>query len=397
LTAQYNTNKEVKMTKVLVIELSQEQQQELEQVRDKAPKAYMRERAAALLKIAEGRTGRQVALKGLLKARQPDTIYRWVARYRAEGVGGLSNRPGRGRKPAFFPRYLEQQEVRLALLHLIRREPSQLGYQRSRWSLAMLLQECDWLQLESEAGLSQLLKRLKIRFKQAREYVHSPDPDYWDKLSLIELARLRAYYEPERFVLLYLDELSYYRWPSLAPAYEALGSTQPLAAHEPGPNTAGRIVATLEALTGQVCYQLRSRIRAGQLSAFYAHLSRQYPQAETIYVVQDNWPVHFHPDVLARLQPQQWPYPFSVPPHWSTEPSTRAVQDELPIQLLCLPTYASWCNPIEKLWRWLKQDILHLHRLSSDWDQLKLKLAAFLDQFQLGSPQLLRYVGLLPD
>ena len=384
------------MTKVLVIELSQEQQQKLEQVRDKAAKAYMRERAAALLKIAEGQTGRQVALKGLLKSRKPDTIYRWVARYRAEGVQGLGNRPGRGRKPAFFPRYLEQQEVRLALLHLIRREPRQLGYQRSRWSLGLLLQACDWLELNSLGGLSQLLKRLKICFKQAREYVHSPDPDYQAKLSLIELARLRAFYEPERFVLLYLDELTFYRWPSLAPAYEALGPSQPLAAHGPVANTAGRIVATLDALTGQVCYQLGSRIRCGQLSAFYAHLSRQYPQAETIYVVQDNWPVHFHPDVLARLQPQNWPYPFSVPPHWSTQPSARAIHQQLPIQILCLPTYASWCNPIEKLWRWLKQDILHLHRLWAHWDQLKQKLAAFLDQFQLGSRPLLHYVGLLP-
>ena len=27
---------------------------------------------------------------------------------------------------------------------------------------------------------------------------------------------------------------------------------------------------------------------------------------------------------------------------------------------------ASWCNPIEMLWRWLKQRKLHLHRLSEE-------------------------------
>jgi hypothetical protein len=64
--------------------------------------------------------------------------------------------------------------------------------------------------------------------------------------------------------------------------------------------------------------------------------------------------------------------------------------------MLCLPTYASWCNPIEKLWRWLEQDILHLHRLSDDWAALKQAVACFLDGFADQSLELLRYVGLLP-
>jgi transposase len=69
----------------------------------------------------------------------------------------------------------------------------------------------------------------------------------------------------------------------------------------------------------------------------------------------------------------------------------------LPIQLICLPTYASWLNPIEKLWRWLKQDVLHLHCLSQDWPALKQAVATFLDGFATGSDSLLRYVGLLPN
>ncbi|MCB8937397.1 MAG: hypothetical protein H6655_03210 [Ardenticatenaceae bacterium] len=34
-------------------------------------------------------------------------------------------------------------------------------------------------------------------YKRGRDYVHSPDRHYQEKLSLIELARLRAYYEPD--------------------------------------------------------------------------------------------------------------------------------------------------------------------------------------------------------
>ncbi|HID52643.1 MAG TPA: hypothetical protein EYP41_11485 [Anaerolineae bacterium] len=71
-------------------------------------------------------------------------------------------------------------------------------------------------------------------------------------------------------------------------------------------------------------------------------------------------------------------------------------RDYIHIQLLCLPTYASWLNPIEKLWRWLKQDILHLHRLSDAWPELRQRVDQFLANFSHGSTELLRYVGLLP-
>lgn len=91
------------MPRSVRLELSAEQQRELEKVRDHDGLPYLREKAAALLKIAAGQNGLQVARHGLLKARDSDTIYRWVERYRKEGVAGLKVRRGRGRKPAFFP------------------------------------------------------------------------------------------------------------------------------------------------------------------------------------------------------------------------------------------------------------------------------------------------------
>jgi transposase len=91
------------MKEKLKIELSPEQRQELVRVRDHDRRAYLRERAAAIIKIADGQSGYQVALRGLLKRREPDTIYDWVERYRTEGLHGLEIRSGRGRKPAFSP------------------------------------------------------------------------------------------------------------------------------------------------------------------------------------------------------------------------------------------------------------------------------------------------------
>ena len=90
-------------------------------------------------------------------------------------------------------------------------------------------------------------------------------------------------------------------------------------------------------------------------------------------MIQDNWSVHQHPEVLQALAG----YP-RLQPVW-------------------LPTYAAWLNPIEKLWRWVRQDVLKLHRLADDWVELRQRVRVFLEQFARGSCDLLRYVGLLGD
>ena len=91
------------MPRTLQLELSREERQELEMMRDHHALPHLREKAAALLKIADGQNGWQVARHGLLKVRDSDTIYRWVGRYQAEGVAGLGVRKGRGRKASFSP------------------------------------------------------------------------------------------------------------------------------------------------------------------------------------------------------------------------------------------------------------------------------------------------------
>jgi len=91
------------MASPLKIELKDVQRQELEKVRDHDRLPYLRERAAAILKIAAGNSGLQTARNLLNRAHWPDTVYEWVKRYRSEGVAGLEIRKGRGRKPAFSP------------------------------------------------------------------------------------------------------------------------------------------------------------------------------------------------------------------------------------------------------------------------------------------------------
>lgn len=88
------------------IQLDETERMELVRIRDNSAKAYMRERAAAILKIADGTCAANVAANGLLRVRQQETVRDWLTRYQHQGIQGLVIKPGRGRKPAFFPSIL---------------------------------------------------------------------------------------------------------------------------------------------------------------------------------------------------------------------------------------------------------------------------------------------------
>lgn len=137
-----------------------------------------------------------------------------------------------------------------------------------------------------------------------------------------------------------------------------------------GTNTRRRIAACLEATTGRVVAWQRHRFDRTTLCRFYAAVVAAYPDAEIIFLAQDNWPVHFHPQLLAALP--------------------------APITLLPLPTYAPWTNPVEDLWRALLGDVLHHHDFGDDWAGLQAAVAAWLTGWEDDSPDLLRIVGLCP-
>src|SRR5436309_9772483 len=85
-----------------ILQLSSEQRAELEHTRDRDKRAYMREYATALLKIADGQSANHVAQFVLHKKRDPDTLYRWLAKYTEGGLAALvhKKRGHRGFSPS---------------------------------------------------------------------------------------------------------------------------------------------------------------------------------------------------------------------------------------------------------------------------------------------------------
>lgn len=91
------------MPKILIPILSDDAHLALIRLRDRSEKPYLRERASAILKMADGQNASQIACSGLLKKRYYETVADWFHRFQTAGVEGLKIKRGRGRKPAFSP------------------------------------------------------------------------------------------------------------------------------------------------------------------------------------------------------------------------------------------------------------------------------------------------------
>ncbi len=367
------------MTQPRTLKLKPWQGTQLRQLRDHDPRPFVRERAAAILKIVAGDSPHGVAQHGLLKPRDPDTIYSWMALFEAEGPAGLCHHQHGGVRRT-SPVDAQRTELAERL-----RQPPEDSRPRSepiphrtplppaRWSLLVVRQHFTWLEDYSLGGVWRVLQRCDIEWKHGYVNYWSPDPEYTRKVQRIEKCLKQAVADPQHVVALFLDEMGYYRWPTAAHDWLPTADGYPVAAHGDCTNQQWRVIGALNARSGQVSYLQHYIIGRAKVIEFYELLNRQYRHAQTVYVIRDNWNVHEHPEVEAALA--KLPRLVSV----------------------SLPTYAPWLNPIEKLWRWVRQEVLHRHRLSEQWDALKARVATFFDQFGHGSRRLLKYVGLLGE
>ena len=186
---------------------------------------------------------------------------------------------------------------------MLQAAPTQSQRKESRWTLALLRDSLAELQGYTLSGIWRLLHRLGIHSKRGQQRMYSPDPEYLNKAEAITRCVREAYQAPDQVATLFLDELTFYRWASGAPGYAPEGRAQPQLTLPCRYNTAGRVVAALQAVTGQVLYVQRAHITVPVLVEFMHRIRQALPTMQTIYVIQDNWhQVHFHPQQVAAAQ-----------------------------------------------------------------------------------------------
>lgn len=330
---------------------------------------YLRERASAIRQVADGKSPHWVALHGLLRRRDPDTVYEWLQRYVRLGVSGLFQKCRVRAEPV-------SSTDRWAVYSAIHaKTPEDYGFQAGRWSLRLLKQAfaCLDMAYRSLSGVWYFLQRLRLRIKRGRtQNGHSPDLEFQRKIRRIRAVLGYCRRHQHRAVMVSVDEFSFHRQPLVSRAWWRMGRRhQPPVKRAQKSNTRGRVVGAVNCVTGTVTYTMASKITMSAFCTFLRKIRAQYPAPMKLYLVLDNWPsVHKHPTTLALM-------------------------DELGILPVWTPTYTPEANPIERLWWQLSEDVLAHHRYSDEWATLKARIIGWLDRLRTPSETVLQLLGLL--
>ena len=145
---------------------------ELDHAYRASPNARLRIRA--LMVLLNGERGMVAAEIGAVVRQDEQTVRRWLARYRAEGLEGLTDAPRPGVPPKVTPEY------RARLVVAVRRRPRSLGLPFSLWTgqrLADYLAEQTGLRL-SDTSISRFLRAEGIHLSRPQHTITSPDPEY---------------------------------------------------------------------------------------------------------------------------------------------------------------------------------------------------------------------------
>ena len=137
------------------------------------------QRAAIVLAAAEGTTNAQIARRlGICE----DTVRKWRARFCAEGLAGLTDRPRPGRQRTFAK--TAEAEVKALACAL----PAETGVPLSRWSCAELAAEAvtrGLVEAISPATVGRWLRADAIRPWQHRSWIFSRDPGFREKAARV--------------------------------------------------------------------------------------------------------------------------------------------------------------------------------------------------------------------
>lgn len=133
------------------------------------------ERATIVLLRAEGLKIRPIAQQ---VGRSEEVVVRWLKRFNEEGLAGLEERAGRGRRPTY------SQSERGQMIAVARTQPAQLGQAYNYWSLRRL---ADYMAQAydikvSKSQLACILRQEGLRWYQEKTYfTQRPDPDFAEK------------------------------------------------------------------------------------------------------------------------------------------------------------------------------------------------------------------------
>ena len=299
------------------LELTTEERAELER-RLHAITAPKRDslRASIVLLRADGRKEKVVARR--LRVSMA-CVSKWSKRFSEDGLEGLRDRPGRGRKP-----WLPVDRVAAVLNRLPKPPPG-----RTRWSTRSMARAVGL----SPSSVHQIWRRNDIKPHQIRTFKLSRDPHFeekfWDVIGLY-------LNPPDKSLILCCDEKS---------QCQALERTQPglplgvghirTHTHDYYRHGTLTLFAALNYLEGKVVARTEVQHTHVEWLRFLKQIDREMPKDVTIHLIMDNYCTHKEASVKAWLARKQERF-----------------------QVHFTPTGSSWMNLVERFFRDITQDVI---------------------------------------
>ncbi len=274
--------------------------------------AVVRHRAMLLFASFQGQSVTQIALMHQASATH---IAELIHAFNAEGFPALDPRWGGGR-----PRRIDPDE-RAGIVKVALARPRELGEPFSSWSLAKLRDHLVRRRVVPTISRSQLWRILReagIRFQHHKTWKASPDPDFEAKKNRV----LDLYaHPPEGARVLCLDEFGPLNLqPRLGRGWQP--SRHPARFRATYKRTAGvrHLVAAYDPATGRMYGHIHPTKTWREVRELLRSLRARF--TEHLVVILDNFSPHHKKELVA----------------WVAERD---------IELVFLPTYASWLNLIE--------------------------------------------------
>jgi transposase len=322
--------------------------------------AQLLKRLLAVLAYADGQNVQQIA--HFLKV-SPDCVERWIVAFLCYKLKGLQVKKSPGRKPKL------SKDQKLKLASLIDAGPLAAGFASACWRSPMI----QHLILEqfgvfySVFYISQLLKSLGFSFQKAAfvsDHLDEAKRKEWKEKTfpqILALARQKKAY------LLFGDEASFPQWGTLSYTWARRG-------HQPSVKTCGKrraykVLGLIDYFSGKFFYKTTEQRLD---SASYEEFLREVLALTDRHIILIQDQAKYHTSSAIKKF-------FAANKHRLT--------------VFDLPSYSPDFNPIEKLWKKIKQQETHMHYFPT-YDSLKQRVEQAMVKFANTPKQILALFGL---
>ena len=310
------------------LRLSKRERQIMRTRSSNAPCAVLRCRCKVIVGLVQGKSPTMLAVGGLCSASQ---VYRVAERFVEQGPAGMADRRDDNGEHKINENYEGE------LLIAVARSPRDYGYLRTTWTQELLVRV-----LAKRTGITvstttvcRLLKRHRVRLGRPKPIVGCPWPQA-RRLRRLRQIRKLIHRARRNEVVVYADEVDIHLNPKIGPDWMLCGQQKTVLT--PGKNEKRYLAGALDACTGRLHWVEGERKTSDLFILLLWKLLQQYPRAQCIHIVLDNFKIH---------------------DSQRTRLALAAVGSR--IRLHFLPPYCPDRNRIERVWKDLHDNVTRNH------------------------------------